>query len=148
MDARILQALSISPEGWTVKQLTAQLRAFYPEDKDLKSSINSLLYTVLAKSKRVQKHEPAAGTQAPIWRLADDAVITLVDLETATAVELTAAKDLVLVRYFGPLEQVNYPPGTHLSPCPAFKLALAVAEERSAGRKVRVVSSNPGLRVL
>ena len=146
MDSRILTALSAAPEGLTVRQLTAQLKTHYPEEKDLKSSVNSLLYTVLEKSKRVAKHEPAAGTQAPIWKLAESPSVTFVDLATATPSELESARNQADVRYYGPLNHPNAPANAILADGHAFKLVIAAAEERCAGRKVIIVSTAPELR--
>ena len=148
MDTRILSALSTAGEGLTVKQLTSQLRPFYPEDKDLKSSINSLLYTVLLKSKRVEKHAPLAGTQAPVWRVVDSGVVTFVDLATTTSAELVEARELANVRYYGELGSPNAPTTAVLCTGHGFKLAVAIAEEKCAGRKVRVFSQHAELQAL
>jgi hypothetical protein len=148
MDARILTALAAAPEGLTVRQLTATLKQFYPEDKDLKSTINSLLYSVLEKTKRVQKHEPAVGTQAPVWRVTVEPPVTFVDLATTRADEIAVLKGDRNARWYGPPSFANAPAGAVLTDGYSFKLAMALAEERCAGRTVKVVSTNPELKTL
>jgi hypothetical protein len=107
--------------------------------------VNSLLYTVLSKSKRVTKHEPAAGTQAPIWKLAEAPAVYFVDLVTTTPAELETARNFADVRYYGPSDHPNAPVNAILADNYIIKMITSATEERCAGRKVTMISTHPDL---